>query len=1094
MVKKLLFLFFLFLCCFPIRSQDFDRVQTIDLKGGYLGFASFVDYDSDGLSDVFVTGLDFGSTGDFRHAMFYKNNGDRTFTESTIASIPRTIYGDCSWGDFDNNGTPDLIYTGTTSGYKEDYITKIYKNINNGCEFVEISHDIPRLSNCSVDWVDVNNDGLLDIHYQGINSTNSFDLGIFKNNGDGSFSKVEDTGFTSINGGLGNLTANNAEWADFDSDGLKDVLMASSTNSERQFALYKNLGNFKFEKINFALPQFSYVKMDVGDINNDGRPDFVFTGSTKLYLDSADYGVKIYIYINNGNMNFTNSFSIDNDGVLLSQIKLGDFDNDGFCDLFNYGSGNSFKLPKIYMNNKDGTFSEKSHTFPVCSSGGIDFGDYDNDDDLDILYYGRTETPRDDEMTQVYENKIVNMELPSEILFTNACGCSFEGSFSLNNTVDAVQWDFSDATTGVLNASSSPRPSHVFSKKELYTVSARYTKGSVTNTLLKTIAIIGPPVVAEPTAIFTCTANEQFNFSDLKDAEILNGLPAADYEISYHLSRNEAANTSHMLPQLYAIQNADQNIFVRIQSKEKPSCYVIKDFSIRVLPSPIAHATDPIYVCDAAANGFAAFDLSAVENTIIRNQTNVRVEYFDSNGQVLQSPLPSAYTNIVAKEDYITAKVMHAINACISETIIHLIVSPLPIAHPLPILIGCDDTNDGISEYFDTSGVEKAVVGNQTGMIVTYYDSFGSQFTNLPNPFTNSIQNTQNIVVRVTDSNTNCFSETILTLQTSSKPAITRPQNVYACDEGNGFADFTTASIESQLVGNQSGLRISYKDIAGNSLPSPLPLTFRNTIATTQTIFVTVENRLNPLCFSETSFDLVVNKVPLIDLEKNYSICELEPSLTIALNPGFESYEWKFQDGAIVSVAAEAKIGQEGNYTVKVSKMEHGLSCENFFSFHLKRSLRPSVQTVNYDEFGNNFIKIITAENGNFEYSIDGLNFQDSNLFDPVSGGTYTVYVRDKDGCGVNSAVVTVLDYPKFFTPNNDGVNDFWQLKAIQEYPNAQIFIFDRFGKILKKLSSNDIGWNGSYNGAPLAADDYWFSVQTDDKNKIVKGHFTLKR
>ena len=317
---------------------------------------------------------------------------------------------------------------------------------------------------------------------------------------------------------------------------------------------------------------------------------------------------------------------------------------------------------------------------------------------------------------------------------------------------------------------------------------------------------------------------------------------------------------------------------------------------------------------------------------------------------------------------------------------------------------------------------------------------------------------------------------------------------MYTCDEGNGYGYFDTSKIESQLIGNQSGLQIFYKDNNGQVLQSPLPISFKNMTSNLQTIYVRVENKINPLCFSETSFDLEVNKLPEIKLEKNYSICNLETNLAIAINPNYNFYEWKFQDGRIISVTNQAKLTDQGDYTIEVSNSVNGLSCVNSFSFNLKRSTLPSIVNVNYDELGNNFIEIIASGDGNFEYSIDGINFQDSNLFKNFSGGTYTVYVRDKDGCGQDSSEVTVLDYPKFFTPNDDGLNDFWQIKGISKYPNAQISIFDRFGKLLTKFSSLDIGWTGKYNEAIMLSDDYWFSVNLNNQNRTFTGHFTLKR
>ena len=1086
--KITLISFFLFHSIIGI-SQNFEKVLSTDVfKGGYLGFANFVDYNNDGLLDVFVTGLDFGAGGDFQHAIFYKNNGDKTFTESPIKNIPRVIYGDCSWGDFDNNGTLDLLYSGLTS-------TQIYKNINYGCEFVEIPTSIPGVKDGTLKWVDVNNDGLLDIFYQGINSKGEYDSGVFKNNGDQTFTKIENTSFYNIKGNRANLQRNNAQWADFDGDGLKDIITASSTKTEREFAIYKNLGNFKFEKINFNLPQLSYISMDVGDINNDGLLDFVFTGSPKFDLMSGDPGTKLYFYINKGNMNFNNSATLNNDGAFLSKIKLGDFNNDGFPDLINYGSGLSFRNTKFYLNNKNDTFLEINKSFPDCYSGGIDFGDYDNDKDLDILYYGRIENPRDDEVTYVYENKTLNIELPTDILFDKGCNCTLEGAFSLNNSVDNIRWNFNDPTTGTLNESILPRPTHVFSKRGIYEISAIYTKGAKTETLTKSITIFGLPEVTQPTDILTCNENEQFNFHTIKNSEILKELSPLDYEINYYLSQTDADNNTNKLSDIYKIQKVKETIYVRIQNKEKSNCYVVKKFEINVLASPKANSISDIYVCDSDNNGYSFFNLSNVNSIIIGNQINVKVDYYDSQNKLLTNTLLNNYKNIIKNKDYIIAKVINTVTDCFIETKINLIVSPLPIAHNLDVLVGCDDNNDGISEFFDTSLVEKNVLAGQMDMRVSYYDNRGNEMTSpLPNPLTNTTAGSQNIIVRVTNLKTNCSSETILILQTSSKPIIKKPQTIFACEEEKGFANFNTTAIESQVIGNQSGLKISYRDANGIMLPTPLPKFFKNTIANNQTIIVKVENILNPLCFSETSFDLIVNKLPIIEIEKHYVICDSDPYLSISVDSDFDSYEWKFEDKTIISTVNEVKLIDNGNYNLKIMKNTNGVVCENNFPFSLNRSKLPSIQEVVFNEFGNNFIKVIASGNGAFEYSIDGDNFQDSNVFENITGGNYFVYLRDKGGCGEDKVEVTLLDYPKFFTPNNDGFNDNWQIEGINKYPNAKVYIYDRYGKLIKQLNPKEIGWDGNYNQKKLISDDYWFTVDLGNQKSIFKGHFSLKR
>ncbi|NVO18723.1 MAG: T9SS type A sorting domain-containing protein [Bacteroidetes bacterium] len=384
-----------------LYSQNFQLVPGVDLKGGYLGFASWCDYNSDGYLDVFVTGEDFG--GDFQHAELYTNNGNKTFSESGISNIPRVIYGCLSWGDFDNNGTPDLVYAGTKSGFPEDNITKIYKNVG-GANLVEVPAGLPGLDECYLEWVDIDNDGLLDIYYQGINQDNQFDLGVFRNLGGDQFARQE-VNIELISGSVGNFSVNSAKWADFDKDGLKDVVIAMATGSGFDLVFYKNLGNFRFQKTDIGLPKLNYARLAVSDLNQDGLPDLVFIGSTESTLYSNDYSGTLNVLLNKGNLNFDELYTISNAGVFINTLNLGDYNNDGFPDILLYGTGSNSCELKIFRNNQDGTFSYVQNTFPQSQIGGALFGDMDNDNDLDILYFGRVLYPSEYEATCIYENK-----------------------------------------------------------------------------------------------------------------------------------------------------------------------------------------------------------------------------------------------------------------------------------------------------------------------------------------------------------------------------------------------------------------------------------------------------------------------------------------------------------------------------------------------------------------------------------------------------------------------------------------------------------------------------------------------------------------
>ncbi|MEL1241982.1 T9SS type B sorting domain-containing protein [Flavobacterium flavipallidum] len=144
----------------------------------------------------------------------------------------------------------------------------------------------------------------------------------------------------------------------------------------------------------------------------------------------------------------------------------------------------------------------------------------------------------------------------------------------------------------------------------------------------------------------------------------------------------------------------------------------------------------------------------------------------------------------------------------------------------------------------------------------------------------------------------------------------------------------------------------------------------------------------------------------------------------------------------------------------------------------------------------------ITATNagGDYLYQLDDGPYQSSNVFEYVSSGSHSVTVMDQTGCSMPNSItksgIIVINYPKYFTPNNDGYNDFWNISELSSQPYAYIRIFDRYGKFLKQISPNGAGWNGTYNGHNLPSDDYWFVIHYLENNvvKEFKSHFSLKR
>ncbi|WP_370479229.1 T9SS type B sorting domain-containing protein [Tamlana flava] len=231
---------------------------------------------------------------------------------------------------------------------------------------------------------------------------------------------------------------------------------------------------------------------------------------------------------------------------------------------------------------------------------------------------------------------------------------------------------------------------------------------------------------------------------------------------------------------------------------------------------------------------------------------------------------------------------------------------------------------------------------------------------------------------------------------------------------------------------------------------------------------------------------------PKIDVNTDWFLCNKEP-LTLYLNSSHDGYLWS--NGETTSTI---EINQSGLYHVTAfnNTSNPDVICEDFVEIQVVESGIATISDVEINDWtaNSNSIRVAVEGVGDYEYSLDDLRYQDSNEFNDLRPGDYTIYVRDKNGCGIAEKEVYIMNYPKYFTPNGDGYNDTWKITASEMEPNMSIQIFDRYGKLIKQISPTSHGWDGSYNGYQFPTSDYWFVVNRPEKNKQYKGHFTLKR
>jgi gliding motility-associated-like protein len=444
------------------------------------------------------------------------------------------------------------------------------------------------------------------------------------------------------------------------------------------------------------------------------------------------------------------------------------------------------------------------------------------------------------------------------------------------------------------------------------------------------------------------------------------------------------------------------------------------------------------------------------------------------------------------------AKVYNLSNVnCFAVTSFTVTLFSQPIANTASNLFVCDDvTNDGIGN-FNLQNNTASVLGSQntSDYTVSYHYTQNDADMDV-NPLALNYQNTSNpqtIYVRIENNlNATCFETTSFQIGLYVLPIANQPSNLYECDAGNdGIESFNLSVQDAVVLGSQTvgNFTIHYYSSQADADSGTNPLANTVTITNSKTIYVRIENVLSSSCYATAFFDLIVEPSPVITMQTRYTICEGVP-ITITAPSGFSSYAWS--NGSMIQTAT---ISQAGSYTLMVTQNYGFIICsdtETITVLNSNMATITNIETLDWTATENS-ITVFATGDGDYEYSIDGIHYQDSNQFYGLISGQYTVFVRDKKGCGIVDEEVFLLMYPKFFTPNSDAINDFWKIKFSNNEPNMVITIYDRYGKLLKKVSSLSDGWDGTYNGQPLLADDYWFVVKREN-GKEYKGHFALKR
>jgi gliding motility-associated-like protein len=1012
---------------------------------------------------------------------------------------------------------------------KVDYVTTANATdlINDNGEFI-VSSNI----NQTVTVLNPNNQLLIDTNYDGLYENNvtqysSFEIRFRVNGssplaaGTGTFKFLANqaTLLSIEHRNLTNDLSNKATFRivatcipkDYDNDGIPDQVDSDCDND----------GISDFSEVQGQ----TVIALSNTDTNNDGLDEIFGNGFTPNDYDGD--GIPNYYDLDS-----------DNDGILDLNESITDSDADGILNYLELDSDNDLCTDVVEAGfldpNSDGILGNN----PVITnnSGLVTSG---------IGY------------TNPNSNYTIPAPITITTQPINAIACELQtATFTVvSNVVNSYQWqvstdngltwtDLTNNTTysGVTTINltvSNVSPSMVGYQYRVFLNKNGNSCGLYSNGAILTTYPL--PVVASSISIVQCD-DDTDGISDV-NLTVKNNFISTNYlneTFTYYTTLLGAVNadTSVQIINPIAYTTATTTIYVRVVNAN--GCFIVTHIDVFVSATQIPPGTSySFYTCDDYIDtvnndydGISKFDFSSVTPAIqlLLPSTNTYfIKYYRNEADALAevneiTSISNYRNNGYPNQQNIWVRIDSTIdNACFGlGPYVHLTVEALPIANLVNatnIIRNCDDDQDGIFN-FDTTNIQSTILNGQTNVTVTYTDALGTFLPSpLPNPFSVNTQIT--VTARVTNNSTQatngpCFDEVTFQFIVDDLPEVFAPTTLIStiCDDEtdptlqDGIIVFTTTNLETELINGQANVTINYfeadgitplHDYDGNLISSPFPNTFKTN---TKTIHVVITNNTNTTCSDFIDIPFIIHPVPNIDLTGDELICSNLPTFLVTLdagindgsNPNDYTYSW-FLNGVSIPGANNytLDVNTEGIYTVEVANI---FGCNRVKTITVVASNIATIENIVVADLTDiNTISITVSGSGDYVYALDEHFFQDLPIFTNVSIGDHYVYVKDLNGCGEVQQLVHVIGAPKYFTPNGDGINDNWNIKGLDTNFNSKsiIYIFDRFGQLLKQISPQGNGWDGTYNGTLLPADDYWFTANFED-GRSTKGHFSLKR
>lgn len=523
--------------------------------------------------------------------------------------------------------------------------------------------------------------------------------------------------------------------------------------------------------------------------------------------------------------------------------------------------------------------------------------------------------------------------------------------------------------------------------------------------------------------------------------------------------------------------------------------------TVLVTPKPVLTATpSSTSICSGSAAVIALS--SSMPNTVYSwnlVQTNVTGGSAGTGTSISQ-----ILTTIGNASGTAVYAITPSVNGCPgTTTTVTITVNPIPVAivNPTSGQTICSGATTAISLSSQVSGTTFSWTVIQTNLNGTS----SSNGTAIAQTLTTLLPSLGTATYQIIPIAQGCIGSPVsVTVNVNPTPEIFGiPTQLPICS-GNS----TSVVLTPNLLGTTFSWTVVQNGVSGASNDSGFAITqmLETTGNAVGTAIYTVTPSLNSCTGIPLTVSVTVNPLPLPELIGGI-ICVDAAGIafqTYTLDTGLNNIDYTFKwflDGILQGITSNVlQAISAGDYSVIATNIATGCVSEEIFATVTASVPATSISAISTNAFSDNatIITTVVGGTGTYQYSLDYGALQSSNSFTNVNPGDHLITVTDTNGCTNLSTTVSIIGYPTYFTPNGDGFNEYWNIIGMENQPTAKIYIFDRYGKLLKQISSKGLGWDGTYNGALLPASDYWFTIEyieplTTDL-KIFKAHFSLKR